>query len=267
MSNTERTAEAAEGYQNISIIQRDLGKNLIGKAEPCRGDVILDLGCGTGELSSYLAGLVGQDGKVVAVDPDIARLQVAQESHSEVKNLTFHEGSAANFPGMGSETYDIVFCNFVVHWIHDKQEAFKNMFFSLKPTGKIVLSYHDSSLISFDRVYRELNPESNFDRLLSMYCFENRSQIEEMCTAVGFDIVKSYDVESKPLVYENVESMISFFWATSHGVFDPQLVTKDRLASFCARYTSGEDSKPFKLFPGEGDHYCVLIAAKPSLDC
>ena len=28
---------------------------------------LLDLGCGTGELSAYLAELVGQDGKVVAV--------------------------------------------------------------------------------------------------------------------------------------------------------------------------------------------------------
>ena len=37
---------------------------------PRAGDIILDLGCGTGDLSAYLAELVGPNGKVVAVDPD-----------------------------------------------------------------------------------------------------------------------------------------------------------------------------------------------------
>ena len=88
---------------------------------------------GTGELSVYLAELVGQDGKVVAVDPDTDRIKVAQESHMGEKKVTFHEGSAANFPRMGSETYDIVFANHVLHWIPDKEEVFKNIFSSLKP--------------------------------------------------------------------------------------------------------------------------------------
>lgn len=67
------SAQAAEGYQQISAtIQRSLGRTLIENVKPCLGNVILDLGCGTGELSAYLAELVGRDGKVVAVDPDIA---------------------------------------------------------------------------------------------------------------------------------------------------------------------------------------------------
>ena len=37
------------------------------------GDVILDLGCGTGELSAYLAEPVGPEGKVIGVDPDKER--------------------------------------------------------------------------------------------------------------------------------------------------------------------------------------------------
>ena len=41
---------------------------------PKAGDVILDLGCGTGELSAYLAELVGPRGKVIGVDPDKERV-------------------------------------------------------------------------------------------------------------------------------------------------------------------------------------------------
>ena len=54
------------------------------------GDVILDLGCCTGELSAYLAEPVGPEGKVIGVDPDKERIEMARQSHS------------ASFRGKGS---------------------------------------------------------------------------------------------------------------------------------------------------------------------
>ena len=50
----------------MSLFQREEGKQLIDDVEIHRGHVILDLGCGTGELSAYLYELVRQDGRVVA---------------------------------------------------------------------------------------------------------------------------------------------------------------------------------------------------------
>lgn len=260
MSNSKHVADS---YKQISSWQRGNGKKLIDNIEIYCGNVILDLGCGTGELSAYLAELVGQDGRVVAVDPDIYRLEVARESHREVKTLAFSEGNSADFPGMGSETYDMIFSNFVFHWIQDKEEAFKNMFCSLKPAGKIVMSYNERMTSFGEKIYRELQNSESKERMLSKRFHERRTKIEEMCLAAGFDIVKSVDNKMEDLQFENVESMCSFFRATNQGRFDPELVTKDKIASFCARYTSGENSKPFTVFSDEGDYYCELIAAKP----
>ncbi len=220
---------------------------------PCPGDAILDLGCGTGELSVYLAELVGQDGKVVAVDPDIDQIKVAQETHRGVKNLTFLEGSAANFPGMGSETYNIVFSNYVLHWIPDKEEAFRNMFSSLKPSGKIALQFnHDDHIpSSSDHAYHEL------------YRLKARSEVEEMCTAAGFHMVKSYQVKRKDRVFKNSQSLCSFLWATTHSAFDPLFATKDRLIRFCGRYASKEVAS-LRFFAQEGDSHSVLTAVKPA---
>ena len=158
MSDNKHT----ENYQRVSAsVQRGDGKQLIEKVTPCLGDAILDLGCGTGELSVYLTELVGQDGKVVAVDRDVDRIKVAQESHKGTKILTFYVASATNFPGMGSETYDIVFSNHVLHLIPDKEEAsFKNIFSSLKPNGKIALHFADRMPSVMDHASRELNPEN-----------------------------------------------------------------------------------------------------------
>ena len=93
-----KSKDVAKSYQHASLFQREHGKKLIDDVQIHRGYVILDLGCGTGELSVYLSELVGEDGRVVAVDPDSYRVEVARESHRQVKNLEFQEGSSASFP-------------------------------------------------------------------------------------------------------------------------------------------------------------------------
>ena len=204
--------KAAQGYRLNSTWQREGGKRFIqNEVKPCLGDAILDLGCGTGELSAYVAELVGQKGNVLGVDPDIERVKLAQESCTEIKNLEFVEGSTSNFPGRGSETYDIIYSYAVFHWVPNKEEAFKNMFSSLKPGGKIAVKYCDRLFTTYDRVYRELNPE-NLDRLLNMFKVEARPVVEQMCIDAGFTILKSYEIKSTDREFENVDSLRSFFW-------------------------------------------------------
>ena len=80
---------AAEGYQQNSLSEQKVdGEDFI-QTDVCPkvGDVILDLGCGTGELSSYLAELVGPEGKVIGVDPDKERIQLAKETQSNRKSF------------------------------------------------------------------------------------------------------------------------------------------------------------------------------------
>ena len=260
------TSKIAEGYQQNSKWQRNGGKRFVeNEVAPYLSNDILDSGCGTGELSAYLAELVGPKGRVLAVDPDKDRIRVAQESLKEVENLTFAEGSTSSFPGLGLETYNVIFSNFVLHWvknIEEKEKAFQNMFRSLKPTGKIFVRYGDRLPINFDRVFRELNPE-NMDRILNLFELESRQVIEKLCEANGFRVLKSFDEKYDDLAFENGQDLCLFFWATTNGVFDPQLVTEERLGKFCARYSSGENGR-IKLHSEENDTCSVLVAEKPA---
>ena len=54
---------AAEGYQQNSLSEQKVDSEDFIQTDVCPkvGDVILDLGCGTGELSAYLAELVGPE--------------------------------------------------------------------------------------------------------------------------------------------------------------------------------------------------------------
>ena len=243
--SSSRNRNAAEECKHSSFSVQKVDGEMFIETEKCpqAGITILDLGCGTGELSAYLAELVGPEGKVVAVDPDKERILLAKECFGEVKNLSFVEGSASNFPGLGSESYDIIFSNHVIHWIPDKQQVFKNMFESLKRGGKIAIQYNDRSLSFEMSAYKLLNPE-NESRFLEMCQFEERAKIEEYCSTAGFHIVTSYDTFSKQMVFESVESLLNWIRSASHGVFDPTLVTEERLQRYYP-YSSQDGKPPF----------------------
>jgi len=256
--------DAALGYKQCSFsVQNVDGKKFVETdVRPQTGDAILDLGCGTGDLSAYLAELVGPEGKVVGVDPELERLLIAQQSYGEVKNLSFVKGKASNFPGIGSESYDIIFSNHVIHWIRDKQEVFKNMFECLKSGGKITIQYVDHLHPFALHAFKVLNPETAEHICEFMYQCEERGTIERYCASAGFHIVESYDTESAQLVFESVESLLKCLWSITHGVFDPKLVTEERLQRYYP-YSNRSGKPPFD-FRGikEESTICRLIATK-----
>lgn len=228
---------AASSYQQSSVtVQLEGGKTFICKdVLPQPGGVVLDLGCGTGELSAFLAELVGPHGHVIAVDPDTNRLNLAKETHRHVKNLFFVEGNSDEFQGMGSKKYDLIFSNFVFHWIPDKDKAFRNMFDSLKAGGKIAIHYIDALLPFITNSFEVLNPETA-EKFNKMFCFDTRDNIDCMCRAAGFDVVSSYYAYDKTVVYPSMENLLQWLVGTSHGVFDLQLVTQERIQQLFEKF-------------------------------
>ena len=261
------SSSAAEGYKQASFsAQKRIGEDFI-QIDVCPqvGDVILDLGCGTGELSAYLAELVGAEGKVIGVDPDKERIQLARQSHVHMKNVSFAEGSSTNFLGMGSNAYDIVFCNFALHWMPEKQQVFNDMFSSLKVGGKIALYYNDHIPTFMMNAFKELNLEK-VESICQMYHIEPKSRIEQYCLSAGFKIIKSYESYNGQFAFETDESFLNWLWSTTHGVFDLSLVTEERLQRYSALCGSNDNvsSSQQPKFQSGKTPLCLLIAVKQS---
>ena len=70
VSLTLDTQELARHYEQVSAgHQFKAGQRLIEKLAVAPGEYVLDVGCGTGLLAEYVAGLVGPTGSVVGIDP------------------------------------------------------------------------------------------------------------------------------------------------------------------------------------------------------
>ena len=102
------------------------------------GHRILDIGFGCGETSIELAQQVEPDGQVNGVDISETMVAAAEKKALEkgVTNVSF-ECADAQTKAFPSDSYDLVFSRFGVMFFDDLVSAFKNIYASLKPGGRL----------------------------------------------------------------------------------------------------------------------------------
>ena len=203
----------AAAYESNSKEQVRFGLDLIEKVNLKKGNKVLDIGCGTGRLTEVLSSLVGSEGQVVAIDPDIERIQIAKEKHS-VTNVQYIVGDADHLPGDG---YDVLFSNFVLHWVKDKEAVFQKAQAILNPGGRIALcaSYQNvDQNIPFppgDIVSQEFKD----DTWKHLYLI-NLKDIDSFATSCGFE--KEYHhTEIAEFDCKTLEGVLNFYMMHSPG--------------------------------------------------
>jgi SAM-dependent methyltransferase len=105
------------------------------------GDVVLDLGCGTGLDLLLAAEKVGDEGSVIGIDMNEDMLKKAKESikKSKFKNIELRKGMIEKLP-IDSESIDWVISNCVINLSSDKEKAFTEIARVLKPNGQMLVS-------------------------------------------------------------------------------------------------------------------------------
>jgi ubiquinone/menaquinone biosynthesis C-methylase UbiE len=98
-----------------------------------------DLGCGVGMVSALLAELVGAEGHVFGIDFSGAQLAQARERLTTVggSNIRFVEASATD-TGLPCESFDLVYCRFLLIHLTEPEQALREMRALLKPGGILV---------------------------------------------------------------------------------------------------------------------------------
>jgi SAM-dependent methyltransferase len=105
------------------------------------GEVILDLGSGSGTDSFLAAVATGPDGAVVGVDMTTAQLVKATRlaAGAGMTNTTFLEGYIEQ-PPVRAGSVDVVISNGVVNLSPDKPAVFRSAASALRPGGRLALA-------------------------------------------------------------------------------------------------------------------------------
>jgi SAM-dependent methyltransferase len=92
----------------------------------------LEVGCGNGSISAWLAERVSPGGTAVAVDLDLSLIEV------RLPNLELRKGDILAGP-VERGAFDLVTARAVLHHVPDPKRAIANMIASLKPGGALLL--------------------------------------------------------------------------------------------------------------------------------
>ncbi|MCK4859468.1 MAG: class I SAM-dependent methyltransferase [Candidatus Omnitrophica bacterium] len=100
-----------------------------------KGQTILDFGCGEGHYSIPAAKIVGDKGKVYALDKDINSLNVLKNimQQNAISNIEIiNEDSRVP---LENESVDIALCYDVIHYEKNRKIIYNEVYRLLKPTG------------------------------------------------------------------------------------------------------------------------------------
>ena len=156
---------------------------------------------------------------------------LAKESYGDIPNLKFMQGSTDDFPSE-EQQFDVVFSNYVLHWVSDKEGALKRIYKSLKPGGKFgfiaVTGNGNDNFVQMLHLMGSERSKHFFSNLLHyklMEWFETTAIANNFSVLYKNSFVRNYK-------FENIDETMDFWYGVTHGVFDPKLADKEELEKF-----------------------------------
>lgn len=120
---------------------------------------VVDLGCGTGELTRQLADAL-PNSDVTGIDSSSQMLETARAASSP--NLHFQQGDQSQLTG----EWDLIFSNAALHWSENHAELIPNLYRRLASGGQIAVQVPSNHNHISHQVYRETASEEPFKSIL-----------------------------------------------------------------------------------------------------
>jgi demethylmenaquinone methyltransferase/2-methoxy-6-polyprenyl-1,4-benzoquinol methylase len=106
-----------------------------------KGNAVLDIAGGTGDLAARFADIVGEEGRVVLADINDSMLQVGRDKLIDrgcPGNVEFVQADAQELP-FPEDSFDCITIAFGLRNVTDKDRALRSMLRVLKPGGRLLV--------------------------------------------------------------------------------------------------------------------------------
>ena len=123
-------------------VNRPNSRMVIELAKIKAGDKVLDVGCGTGNLTLTAKMYAGAPGSVYGIDPSPEMIDVAQKKAKRMGSETIFDTGLIEKIAFPDATFDVVISRLVIHHLPDdlKRRGFAEVFRVLKPGGSFLLA-------------------------------------------------------------------------------------------------------------------------------
>ncbi len=173
------------------------------------GERLVDIGCGAGSTSLALAGLVGESGRVLAIDISEPMLARARQRAAEagVGNVEFRLSDAQthDFEAGG---FDLVTSRFGIMFFEEPVPAFANLTTALRAGGRLVcVSWAALADNPWFRIPREIAirhlgpPEPASPTAPGALAFADAGYVEGILRSAGFQAIR-IEAETMPLGFQ-----------------------------------------------------------------
>ncbi len=139
-------------YKRFSNERRQPFDDLVALIRPVAGPRVVDLGCGSGELTLELHERLGAR-ETLGLDASAEML--AEASRIAAPGLRFEVGDIARFSP--AEPYDVVVSNAALQWVPDQARALARILAAVAPGGQVALQVPSNQDGHAHRVAREVS--------------------------------------------------------------------------------------------------------------
>lgn len=123
----------ADLYERRHAFVYEQAADLLELLEPRAGETILDLGCGTGQLTAKIA---ESGARVIGID---ASPEMIEQAGLNFPQIEFQVADVRDY--RRDVTFDAVFSNAVLHWVQPPEQAVRTMAAALRPGGRLVIEF------------------------------------------------------------------------------------------------------------------------------
>ncbi len=172
--------KAANTYDGVAKLQRQVGRELLGSVDikQCNG-VLVDLGCGTGFLTSELVGAANYK-HLIAVDIADAMLKTTQRKLGSKDTINYVCADAEFLPFV-SASVDHLFSNLALQWCQNLTAVLLDIKRVLKPEGQLVFStFGPKTLQELKAAWATVD---NYNHVNKFY---SAAQIQQFLEGAGF---------------------------------------------------------------------------------
>ena len=166
-------------YQDKHGYVAEYGKELLEYVADDKTQIILDLGCGTGELTNELA----QKATVVGIDGSESMIRKAEERYPKIE---FHVMDACSLKWR--DYFNVIFSNAVFHWIRDQQSLLKSIYHALKTEGKLICEFGaDGNISKIQKSFHDATRKYGYG-FTSPFYFPTTHEYKQVLEQAGFNI-------------------------------------------------------------------------------